>query len=567
MPTPPMSGKKNSLQKYIWHLPAFTLLTLLCVGLALAQGFDANIDLLIYHQYVAHAFLENRHALDIAPAYLPSFLNPMIDILPYLAFRHLCDTWVTAALAIFQSINLWFVYLLTHKFVPLRSAWLRWLLAMISAGIGVTGSLYFGQLGINMGDSLVSVFVLAALYLATFPAKSHWLVMSPLLLGFAAGLKNSQVYLLPSYFLFLFILQRCTWRQLLGAGGAMLGGMLVSNGHWWYLQIERYGNPFFPFLNHIFDSPYINYYQESVFRFNRPQEITGYLIKPLQWTLPNNAPGSTVVVDLRWLLFSLLIPIYFISRFFAHNASWQLDRRSHNHLTLQLRWPRFSARTDRFLLAAVIFSLTAFFCWQFVFSMPRFVVPLELLLSVLLVLLLFRLQKYLWRHRRFGAVASFVTLLACAAYVHSHKTLRFPHDGKKHAVEVLQPEAFENAVVLISNWHPLSFLIPYLPTSARFLGYGDQITGFPGLKSDYNRRLADKNHVPSLYEQTRDLMQKAAPGKLFELTTVTSAIHERKMNTDSLQALGFRKDWANCRRVITTRVYRHGVFICPLKRN
>ena len=48
-------------------------------GLAL-QGMDANWDLRNYHLYNPHAWLTGRSAVDIAPAQLQGFHNPILDL-------------------------------------------------------------------------------------------------------------------------------------------------------------------------------------------------------------------------------------------------------------------------------------------------------------------------------------------------------------------------------------------------------------------------------------------------------------------------------------------------------
>src|SRR5688500_8071941 len=55
----------------------------LCAAVAWWLGQDTNWDLRNYHLYNAYAFLNDRQAMDLAPAGQQTWLNPLLDIFWY----------------------------------------------------------------------------------------------------------------------------------------------------------------------------------------------------------------------------------------------------------------------------------------------------------------------------------------------------------------------------------------------------------------------------------------------------------------------------------------------------
>ena len=62
----------------------FGLAVVLPLVAMLLLGVDANWDLRNYHLYNVHAWFTGRGAMDIAPAQLQSWHNPLLDVPLYL---------------------------------------------------------------------------------------------------------------------------------------------------------------------------------------------------------------------------------------------------------------------------------------------------------------------------------------------------------------------------------------------------------------------------------------------------------------------------------------------------
>jgi len=73
-------------------------------------GVDANWGLYNYHLYNPFAFLRGKLAIDLAPAGLQSYFNPLLDVPYYLASRSLPAPVVAFAMGTIHGFN--FVLLL-----------------------------------------------------------------------------------------------------------------------------------------------------------------------------------------------------------------------------------------------------------------------------------------------------------------------------------------------------------------------------------------------------------------------------------------------------------------------
>jgi hypothetical protein len=88
--------------------------------LALQGGFRPEWDLLNYHLYNPHDWLHGRDAIDVAPAQLQSYLNPLFHLPHYLAFRYLSAGVLVFATGAVQGSQLLLLYLLLKRLLGSR---------------------------------------------------------------------------------------------------------------------------------------------------------------------------------------------------------------------------------------------------------------------------------------------------------------------------------------------------------------------------------------------------------------------------------------------------------------
>lgn len=348
---------------------------LLAIGLPLCMllwsGQDANWDLWNYHLYNAHAWLHGRYALDIAPAGMQSWHNPLLDVpVAWLtdlgAPGVLVDLWLTLPI----MLGLWLLLRLPIWLSAPIGAGAQVALALLAAsGAGVSSAL-----GATFNDSFVGAGILAAIALALTARgrASRWL-LAGVLAGATAGLKLTAT----GYCLALVVLaiplgdaRSLPKRWMALALGGLLGALLTY-GFWGFSLWSAFGNPVFPYFNQWFRSPATWPLPYADERFN-PKTLLDALLVPWRLLFANALYSELRLRDPRLLLgFISLLALPFAAR--RHPA------------LKQAAWALLF-----FYVAAF-----AFWCWQS--GIYRYLVVLEWLAVLGLVLLIARVPSRAWR--------------------------------------------------------------------------------------------------------------------------------------------------------------------------
>ena len=223
-------------------------------------------DFANYHYYNPWAFLNGRIGYDIAPASFLTFLNPLLD-LP----RYFTIIYFNQHINLFYAINgLWFGLLLfvfyqilTILYSSQNTQDSLWIVMTIA--IAATGWMTWYQVGSSTNEICLSFINFCGLFLLLKSLQSKneqklsSFILAGLILGAGLGLKVTNITICiaagasliigykwlsqPMKFIFLFAV-------------AGLSGFLLTNGWWMYKLYTLYDNPFFPFLNNIFNSEY-----------------------------------------------------------------------------------------------------------------------------------------------------------------------------------------------------------------------------------------------------------------------------------------------------------------------
>ncbi|ALN82490.1 glycosyltransferase 87 family protein [Lysobacter antibioticus] len=352
----------------------FTLLA------ALVQRQDANWDLRNYHLYTPLAWLDGRLGYDIAAAQMQTWHNPIADLPFALLVRGGASGWLVMVwLALPSFIALLFGLRLLDALMPAQRSRLRtWMAGLVA----ITGAAVYPGTAATFNDHIVGAFVLAGLWWAvdSFRRRGAWATWLPvgLLAGIAAGLKLTAVM----YCLGFIAMALCAGplKQLparlvaLAIGGAL--GAALSWGPWgWYLW-EHHGNPLFPYFNHWFHSPDALFSERRDLRF-LPKTALDALNVPLRLLRKNNDFSEASLADARLLLGFGAFAVWLWLR-----GKRGAEAASVLPVAADASQQREAAASYWPLLAFVVVSYTF---WLGVYSIYRYLYPLELLFSVLIV--------------------------------------------------------------------------------------------------------------------------------------------------------------------------------------
>lgn len=367
----------------------------LAAAAALALGRDANWDLRNYHYYNAFALLDGRWNVDIAPAGMHTFLHPGLDLPFYLMTQGPLGQWprLVAALQAGYLGLLAFLALAVANLACHGDAWRASGASALVAAFGLSGAATLAEAGATLNDIQVSCLVvggLLALLLAPQaercgrPRRSAALrLLAGASGGAAIGLKLTAAIYPPALVAAALLARppgaarRVRTLALLGFGGA--AGALVVYGPWAWFLFERFGNPFGPFLNQVFHSPWFPPETIRDVRF-LPAGPWQALVYPLLWARRSQGlVTESPVADPRFAvgLAALLVV--------AGSGMWRrLARPSRKRRpdAAQQGAASESAVARRAARAVMAFVLVGYAVWLAGFGILRYLGPIEVLLGV-----------------------------------------------------------------------------------------------------------------------------------------------------------------------------------------
>jgi hypothetical protein len=347
--------------------------------LSMANGQDDGWDMRNYHLYNAHALINGRIGFDLAPSGFQTYFNPTIDLPYYFLNRWLPPQLVGFVLGALHGLNFVLLAGIARQLVGPRRR-----LVLLLAGACMFAPGFLSELGNTMGDNLTALFVLGSLYLVL----RHWdallqgragaglaIAGAGLAMGVSAGLKLTNATYAVALCLALLAVPLPWWRRLrlaLVFGVGVLGGIAATAG-WWFVKMwNAFGNPLFPQFNNIFHSPLATENGVIDFYF-RPVGWVENLLWPFIFALnPRRVSEVSMKLAVWPLLYVLLAALAVV---------WLQRRRAGVGAGVGQPAPASLDARAGFTLA---FFVIAYIVWMRMFSIYRYLVPLELLAPLMI---------------------------------------------------------------------------------------------------------------------------------------------------------------------------------------
>ncbi|NRR31181.1 hypothetical protein HSX11_13415 [Oxalobacteraceae bacterium] len=450
---------------------ALVLMPLLFGLYVLLQGQDDNWDLRNYHLYNAYALMNGRIGFDLAPGRFQTYFNPTIDLPHYLLLN-----WFSAPLAgfvfgVLHGLNFVLLFAIARELLGKGEAGGGYRLPLLLAAAGTLGPAFLGEMGNSMGDNTTAPLVLGSLWMVL----RHWelllrwnaraartALLAGLLIGMGTGLKLTNATYAAALCLALCALPlgfRAWLRLSFVYGAGVLGGIALTAGWWFWKMWLMFGNPLFPQFNNVFHAPLAR--ESGV--------IDTYF-------LPKNLGETVLWPFLFWL------DSHRVSELPIKLAMWPVVYTLFLALALTLLWRRLRPRGlaparsvagARGAFVLMFFGL-AFVAWMRLFSIYRYLIPLELLVPLVIVLLLQCILPRIDMARRLAGY------LLVALALGSHPVPEWGHVGwtaRGYSAEVPDLPAPGQTLVFIVQPHPpLAWLATFFPAPVKFIGLD---TGFP----------------------------------------------------------------------------------------
>jgi hypothetical protein len=429
-----------------------------CALFAIALGQDVNYDQQNYHFYAPYALFNNRILYDIFPAFAgPTFTNPI----PYMPFYWLAwnapPMLIGALLGGLYGLAYAPLFLLART-VPPVPARRSGPAAMVLAVLGLTGAVAVAESGTTFIDNLMSALVLSGLAVVAVAMPSLarasptraiiWTAAAGFPVGLAAGFKLTMAIYCVAFVLAALVVPR-RWPERMAvavAAGVGIGiGLLVAGGPWFAILWAKTGNPFFPYLNQVFQSPLamVDSYRDDS---GVPDSLWRALLFPFLvvsgQVMATGVPFFDLRVPALYTLAMVSLPLLAIGR---------------RHPPLNL--------AARFVL---VFAAVAYVLWLVLFSIWRYLLPIEMLAPVLITALVGVIVPAA-RMRRAAMLASAALLGLIALTTRPADWGHVSWDRELYGVRVPPIPRPDHALVLMAGTAPTAFMIPFFPARIPFI--------------------------------------------------------------------------------------------------
>jgi len=501
---------------------------------AVTLGKDIDFDLLNYHYYDVYALLHGRLGWDIAPAQLQTYVNPLFDFPFYFLLTHISNPrWVTFGMGAVQGITAFLLIQLVWTFFQDQPPVRRTIYAAVAIAVGLTGAAGLPVLGTAMvawepaGFAVAGILLLlkaqpdtGAMRAATLHGAAGLLVgmavggkltMGPYAVGLAVALL---LYRGISFHRIRLVIVFCM---------AVLLGVAITSGYWFVLLYKHFDNPLFPFFNDIWKSSYWEMVRISIHRF-KPRDLTQWLFYPFFWVIKNHLVTELIFRDLRFAvlyIFSILALLY---QTFKQN----------NGMTAFLS----PINAPRRLL--LIFFLVSYVIWEAMFSIYRYILPLELLSGLILIVLLEHLFViHFWRIAILLGISGVILV-----------TTIYPDWGraefgdKYFPIEV--PTLPDDSLLLLAGGAPMAYIVPILDHKVRAVAI--------------KNNLLSPSQGNLLVAKARRIVRDHA-GPIFSL----SVVRGDGVVNHWYAAYGLKRDLDQCKD-LAPRIGDDTLRICPLNR-
>ena len=409
--------------------------------LAVSFGQDAGFDAKNYHWYAGYQLLHGRIDVDMGPAQIQGWFNPLIHLPLWFAGRIAGPAAACALLGALHGLAPLLVFLLGCRMLRGRAECrVVTALAATAALVGFVGPITLSGLGTSSGDPLIPFFVVGGLLALPDDTNRKRLLLSGGLIGLAVGLKpTAGIYAVGLTFSWLLLPPTPGRRALPWWLGGVAAGFALAAGPWMAFLLIRYGNPVFPLFNDVFQSPWAQDFSYAEDRL---------------------LPRSTREARLFW---------WYIAR--GGTFGWEVPFADARLLLLGSLGIVTAARSavgrsippfPRFVVVAL---LVAAVLWQTSSSVYRYLGAVEVL-TPLLAATVFLGPRI--RPLRLAVLLIVWIGIGLSVRVPHLQRIPFADHPSPYGVEFPEPIP-PDAVVLIAGTDALSYLVPEMPETVRVL--------------------------------------------------------------------------------------------------
>ena len=451
---------------------------------SLLLGADTNWDLQNYHLYNAYALLNGKLDIDLAAAGFQTYFNPMLDVPYYLAMEHLPPRLVGFLMGAMHGLSFVLLLAICRIALPKLSQEEKIYIPTLLAMAGCLTANFLSEIGSSMGDDTTALFCLfSILVILTNQNRVQQRILvglgvylaAGLLMGMGVGLKltNAPYAVAVCFGLFVFPL---TWTKrfqlafVFGIG--VLAGIACINGYWFYMMWLKFGNPLFPQFNNIFKNPLAASVAVGDTSW-LPKNIWQQIFWPFIISADAQKVGQIAIRQIIWALV-----YFFLFAFLVKAVYFKFSNRNAEKIE----------PTEKFILGIVVIG---FFVWMKLFSIYRYLVPLDMLAPLAVFILGKAVLPYILAKRVTGISIAIATLIVLSG------TRTWWHEpwGEKllHAEVPALSNPSRTTVLMLEGDPPWAWLAIAFPVKVAFIQIQGNFPQGPGFSEHVKKVLQERN--------------------------------------------------------------------------
>jgi hypothetical protein len=458
-----------------YRLPVYMACTVLALVINYLLGKDMASDTMSYHLYAGFSAVHDRFAQDYFPAGPQSYFNPYIYVpLYYLVNSNLSSLEISSVLATIHSAMLWLTYELAVSVCPWDDRHKRLMFGLCAVAFALINPILLQQIGstfadITTGELLLGGWLLLALAVRT-PSTAR-VICAGLLCGIATGFKLTNAVHAISGFAVLIMLPlslKGRIRQGLAYGASLGLGLLVIAAPWSFRLEQRFGNPLFPLMNHLFRSPEYTTESSAAFRFI-PESFAQALWRPFAMidpvTMVHEEPRAP---DPRYAVLLILVG--------AMLGCWLWGRWRRRATPSTQPVIRADARSTRTLAAIACGLAVDWVIWLSASGNSRYFLSMSSVAAVVIVALLFRVFATQPKARNY-ILAGILGIQGIQLWMGTDfRWNQTPWDDHWINIEVPAKLKLEPNLFLTMGAQTNSFIAPYLAPGAGLINFSGLYT-------------------------------------------------------------------------------------------
>ena len=452
------------MKKYLKDFIVFFVILIINCIVTIKLNKLPDWDFYSYHFYNGWAFWHNRLDIDFLPNLFRSYFNPLLDAFIYFGIERLNNYPLIFLLisglkySILMFIAFKFYELLFEKLDKFNK-YLGTVFCMLMAG---SSPIILFCMGFDNTDIQCAIFILIGLYICLkniFKETSklrYWLIfLATFFVGIAFGFKYVNViYVISIIFamMCLFKLIQNPIKAISVAASGFFAGFMITGG-WWMLTLwHKFKNPFFPYFNDIFKSPFAN--EDSILDLDYLHLMAKNVWEFIFYPLRNTSVKPFIGFEQPY--FDLKISLTFILLVCLISMLLNKSVRENINKVIDIRWLYF----------LVILTVTTYYVNCFLFANIRYLIPLFILAPAIFYLFVTTIVKK--EYYIYPIIIIFVI------YGVTYKSYFDMGKVTYHNVpNIIMPVSFaleDDATVICANFSSCSFA-PFQNEKVRYIGY------------------------------------------------------------------------------------------------